>query len=87
MTDIGTAFDSLSYAGIGSVKDKQIEGNHYKSMAIQPLEFAMANKLDPCQAKVIKYVCRHASKAREKDLDKAIHMIEWMKEFYYGTNA
>lgn len=67
-----------------SARDKQVGGSHYTDMAIQPIEFAMVNKLDACQTKIIKYVCRHEWKDGEKDLDKAAHMIELLREFKYG---
>ena len=65
--------------------DKQEGGSHYKSMAIQPMEFALKNGLDYAQANVIKYVCRHAAKNGKQDLLKAIHNIELMIEHYYGA--
>ena len=62
----------------------QIDGDHYKQMEIQPIEFAMANELDMCQALIIKYIVRHESKGGEADLDKAIHCIELLRGFKYG---
>ncbi len=63
--------------------DKQVGGGHYKDMPIQPIEFAMVNKLDACQTKIIKYVCRHESKNGKIDLEKAKHMIDMLIEFKY----
>lgn len=56
----------------------QVGGEHYKQMAIQPLEFAMANKLDFFQLNVIKYVTRHKGglDKRLEDLRKAKHYLE-----------
>ena len=66
-----------------SALDTQVGGSHYNSMAIQPMEFAMANQLDYATANVIKYVVRrkgdHAK--RIEDLRKAIHCIELLIEF------
>lgn len=62
----------------------QIGGNNYTEMLIQPFEYSMANKLDPIQHTIIKYVTRHESKGGVEDLDKAIHCIELLKEFKYG---
>lgn len=67
-----------------SAWDKQEGGNHYKKLKIQPMEYALANKLDYAQANVVKYVTRHADKNGKEDLLKAIHNIELMIEFYYG---
>lgn len=63
--------------------DTQIGGNHYKDMPIQPIEFAMKNRLNPCQTKIIKYVCRYPSKNGKEDLLKAKHIIDLLIEFEY----
>ena len=39
--------------GITKPLDVQVGGDHYKSMAIQPMEYSMANKLDACQHTII----------------------------------
>lgn len=58
----------------------QVGGDHYKGMAIQPIEFSMANRLNACQHSIIKYVCRAGSKGgkagAKQDLDKARHFID-----------
>lgn len=64
-----------------SALDTQIGGGHYKAMAIQPMEFSMANKLDACQHTAIKYITRFREKAGVEDLRKAIHCIEMLIEF------
>lgn len=63
--------------------NKQIGGDHYKKLAIQPMEYALQNKLDYAQANVVKYVTRHADKNGKQDLLKAIHNIELMIAHYY----
>ena len=67
--------------------DVQVGGGHYKDMPIQPIEFCYKNKLDCCQTKIIKYVCRHTFKGGVEDLDKAIHMLEVYKELAYGEDT
>lgn len=62
----------------------QIGGDHYKKLAIQPMEYALQNKLDYAQANVVKYVTRHADKNGKQDLLKAIHNIELMIAHYYS---
>lgn len=62
--------------------NKQVAGEHYKSMAIQPMEYSMLNNLDACQHTAIKYITRFRAKNGLEDLDKAIHCIEMLKEFY-----
>ena len=62
----------------------QVGGEHYKKLKIQPMEYALANKLDYAQANVVKYVTRHADKNGKEDLLKAIHNIQLMIEHYYA---
>lgn len=42
--------------------DKQIGGDHYAKLKIQPMEYSMANGLDACQHTVIKYITRFRDK-------------------------
>lgn len=65
-----------------SALDKQEGGDHYRKMAIQPLEFSMANKLDACQHTIIKYVCRFRNKENGglEDLRKARHTLDILIE-------
>lgn len=53
--------------------DVQVDGTHYKTLAIQPIEFAMANGLDPCAFSILKYVTRHRTKNGLRDVEKAEH--------------
>ena len=55
--------------------DVQVGGGHYKDMAIQPLRFILANKLEFCEANVVKYICRWRNKNGKQDLLKAQHYI------------
>lgn len=59
----------------------QIGGCHYKKMAIQPMEYSMANKLDACQHTIIKYVSRFRTKGGVQDLEKAKHCIDMLIAF------
>ena len=62
---------------------EQVGGSHYKSMAIQPVEFCQKNKLGMIESSVIKYMCRHKSKGGKQDLEKAIHLIRILIEMEY----
>jgi len=77
-----------TYAEIETVHqsawNKQEGGSHYKNLKIQPMQYALENKLDYAQANVVKYVTRHKEKNGKEDLLKAIHNLELMIEFYYG---
>jgi len=73
-------FKSTTYYSL----DKQVDGNHYKSMKIQPAEFINENKLLFAEGNAIKYICRHQSKGKEKDIKKAIHYLEMILERDYS---
>lgn len=63
--------------------DTQVGGDHYKSMAIQPVEFCMKNNLNFCVSSAIKYLCRYKSKNGKQDLEKARHFIDLLIELEY----
>lgn len=58
----------------------QVGGDHYKSMPIQTMEFSFRNKLNCCQHTAIKYICRYKEKGGAEDLNKAIHVLNMLKE-------
>lgn len=62
----------------GGALDTQVGGNHYKDMVIQPIEYAMANKLNACQTHALKYLSRTKGDLtkRIEDRKKAIHCLE-----------
>ena len=70
-----TTYDSLN---------KQVDGDHYRGMKIQPAEFINENNLPFAEGNAIKYSCRHKKKGKEKDIDKAIHYLEMIKERDYA---
>jgi hypothetical protein len=65
----------------------QVGGNHYKEYAIQPIQYAHANKLGPCEFSVVKYVTRWQSKGGIQDLQKAKHVIDLLIEMESSNNA
>lgn len=69
-----------------SALDMQIGGNHYKSMAIQPVEFIHKNGIGFLEGSVIKYVCRHSRKNGVEDLKKARHYIDLLIELEEGAS-
>lgn len=64
-----------------SALDTQVGGSYYKDMAIQPMEYSMANQLDACQHTAIKYITRFREKGGIQDLEKAKHVIDMLIEF------
>lgn len=59
-------------------------GSHYKSMAIQPVEFITKNSIPYLEGNVIKYVSRHQNKNGIEDIKKAIHYLQLIAELKYG---
>ena len=52
--------------------DKQVSGDHYKKLAIQPIAYIHANKLPFCEGSVVKYITRSDHKGDKlQDLQKA----------------
>jgi hypothetical protein len=62
-------------------------GDHYKSMGIQPIDYAEENKLTATEFSVVKYVTRHRHKAGMVDLKKAFHFLQMLAKRYYGTDV
>ena len=60
--------------------NKQVGGNHYSKLAIQPVEYINKNKLSYLQGNVIKYVTRYNYKNGVEDLQKAKHYIDLLIE-------
>ena len=61
--------------------DRQVDGDHYQKLAIEPMQYSLLNGLDACQHTVIKYVTRFRDKGGIKDLEKAKHCIDMLIEF------
>lgn len=59
---------------------KQIGGDHYKSMGIQPIEYIIANNLGWCEGNIVKYISRWQQKGGIADIDKVIHYAEILKQ-------
>jgi hypothetical protein len=59
---------------------KQVNGDHYKKLRIQPIEFIHANNIPFAEGCAIKYLCRWRDKGGLADLEKAKHFIELLIE-------
>ena len=64
----------------GSSLNKQVAGNHYKDLPIQPVEYIYANGIGYFEGNVIKYISRWRKKNGIADLEKAKHYIELLIE-------
>ena len=54
-------------------KDKEVGGDHYSKMKIEPIELIEALDLDFIQGCIVKYVSRYKFKNGIEDLRKALH--------------
>ncbi len=63
-----------------SALQTQEGGDHYKKMAIQPVEYIHKNRIGFIEGAVIKYVSRWRSKNGLEDLKKARHMLDLLIE-------
>lgn len=61
-------------------ESEQVGGSHYKTMKIQPLDYALQNGLGICEHAVVKYVSRWKTKGGIQDLEKARHYIDILIE-------
>ena len=59
-------FKDMTYKSL----NKQVDGTHYKNMKIQPAHFINENKLLFAEGNAIKYICRHAAKGKQKDIEE-----------------
>lgn len=73
--------EAVEAAAFKSANDRQVGGDHYTKLAIQPMQYSMANKLDACQHTIVKYVTRFRDKGGIQDLEKAKHVIDLLIEF------
>ena len=76
--------DMFKATTYNSLED-QIGGKHYRSMKIQPAEFINENKLFFAEGNAIKYICRHQSKGKAEDIEKAMHYLEMILERDYDA--
>lgn len=63
-----------------SANEIQIGGDHYKSQAIQPWDFIVANNMGFLDGNVVKYVARYKQKNGLQDLEKARHYLDKLIE-------
>ena len=70
-----------------SALDEQVGGDHYKKLGIQPVELIKVINANFFQGNVIKYVTRYKDKNGIKDLEKARHYLELMRELKPQTDT
>lgn len=65
---------------------RQVAGQHYADLPIQPSEFIHRNALGWCEGNAVKYISRHKRKGGREDIQKAIHYLELLLEWEYGND-
>lgn len=62
---------------------RQVAGDYYKDLPIQPVEYIHKNNIPFIEGCVVKYVTRHRAKGGADDIRKAIHFLEMLLELEY----
>ena len=60
----------------------QVGGEHYKTAAIQPVDFIVKNNIPFREGNAIKYIFRHRQKNGAQDIKKAIHYLQMVLKDY-----
>jgi hypothetical protein len=69
-----------------TANDVQVAGTHYKSKAIQPWDYIVANNLGYLEGNIVKYVSRWRDKGGLDDLRKARHYLDKLIEVQDGSH-
>ena len=64
--------------------ERQVGGDHYRSLPIQPSHYIRANDLGWYEGNIVKYVTRYRQKGGKADLQKVIHYAELILEELEG---
>jgi hypothetical protein len=74
----------------GLASNKQVGGNHYKTLKISPTEYVYANNLSWNLGNVVKYITRRKTdqvEDRVNDLLKAKHYIDLELQMVFGRDG
>ena len=80
VADVNEAIIATHYGAKQTALDVQVGGDHYKDMAIQPVEFCEKNKLSHLESNIVKRACRWRNKDGLKDLLKIKHEVDLLIE-------
>lgn len=80
-------YDWQSEGAADYALSEQVGGDHYKNLAIQPVEFITKNGIPFLEGCVIKRVCRHTAKNGAEDIRKAIHELRLILKLQYDQDA
>lgn len=77
--------------GVSYVADKpktslecQVGGDHYKNLAIQPVEYCFRNNIPAIESSIIRYATRHRDKNKAQDVEKIIHYAKILLQLEYN---
>ena len=70
-----------------SALDEPVGGDHYKKLGVQLVELIRDINANFFQGNVIKYITRYKDKNGVKDLEKAKHYLELIKELHPNNNS
>ena len=65
----------------------QPQGDHYRKMKIQPIEYITANNISFMAGNIIKYASRYKEKNGAKDIEKIKHYCDLILELEYGQRG
>jgi|ERR1019366_937263 hypothetical protein len=71
-------------AAKSSALNVQPQGDHYRKMKIQPVEYISANNIPFMAGNIIKYASRYRDKNGAKDIEKIKHYCDLILELEYG---
>lgn len=71
-------FERLGASAQSSYAPTQVGGSHYSRLAIQPVDYMLANNLGYCEGNVVKYVSRWRNKGGVEDLEKAKQYLQFL---------
>ena len=75
------------HRGTEKAINRQVGGEHYNNLKIQPIVYIMANKLDPIDANIVKYATRKkAGETNKERYDKIIQYANFGKELKCGSD-
>lgn len=61
-----------------SALERQVGGDHYTKLGMQPIEYILANNLEFVEGCVVKYITRWRDKGGVEDLKKVQHYVQYL---------
>lgn len=80
--DVGEYLDKVRKNERGAL-NAQAGGDHYRKLAIQPVEYIIANGIGFLAGNIVKYATRYKDKGGAEDIRKIKHYCDLILEFEY----